>query len=432
MNSLRLNFEWLEAAPSPDQLAQATMARLDVRVGNDPITRAVDSRSRAVRDAVIVPLLPLCEWIVSHWWALWFEVDMPGTDAKWEGFESRHDLSHAGDGFVLPRLRICSLGSPGDSLLLRSLRTAFSHAEIEFLSECEHVTDRASVELQFRTMIEATIERLQSRGYHDTWLEREWQALGSLEEDEKEFCQAAALLGLDPLDVPDDVSGSVLKLWNQSDPALREDMFACAEVHEVDSVAEWVRDSVKQLAGKQSGAGWKALRADLVKTPEPPPRLPWERGYDMARRARKQMGLTAPAVEFESAGKWAVSAAEVGTPIESIDGLVASDGPSLITRKRSSTGLRFLHARAIGDFLGRPWQSASLLTSGSTCRQKQSRAFAAEFLAPSNSLRDRTGGPTACVTTDTMDELAEEFGVSSYVIRHQIQNHQLGKVLDTV
>ena len=71
-------------------------------------------------------------------------------------------------------------------------------------------------------------------------------------------------------------------------------------------------------------------------------------------------------------------------------------------------------------------QGPSLLSSLTTERQAQSRAFAAEFLAPAVSLRRRIPGDY--VEDERIDDLGREFGVSSELIRRQIRNHHLATI----
>ncbi len=66
---------------------------------------------------------------------------------------------------------------------------------------------------------------------------------------------------------------------------------------------------------------------------------------------------------------------------------------------------------------------AELATRGATRRQQSNRAFAAEFLAPSRSLGARIA--YSAVDDEQVDDLAEEFGVSTQVIRNQIENHKI-------
>ena len=80
-------------------------------------------------------------------------------------------------------------------------------------------------------------------------------------------------------------------------------------------------------------------------------------------------------------------------------------------------------ARALGDYMGRSQPGAGILSSLITDRQAQSRAFAAQFLAPADSLRARLDGEF--LDEEKIDDLGYEFGVAGHVIRHQIENHGL-------
>ena len=68
-----------------------------------------------------------------------------------------------------------------------------------------------------------------------------------------------------------------------------------------------------------------------------------------------------------------------------------------------------------------------ILSSLATDRQARSRAFAAELLAPAESLRRRLG--STLVEPEQVDELGHEYGVSTEVIRRQIENHGLATVV---
>ena len=68
-----------------------------------------------------------------------------------------------------------------------------------------------------------------------------------------------------------------------------------------------------------------------------------------------------------------------------------------------------------------------MLGTLATDRQAFSRAFAAEFLAPAEGLRERLRDASV-VEAEGVDDLAAEFGVSSIVIRRQIDNHDLAEV----
>jgi Zn-dependent peptidase ImmA (M78 family) len=59
-------------------------------------------------------------------------------------------------------------------------------------------------------------------------------------------------------------------------------------------------------------------------------------------------------------------------------------------------------------------------------RQKRNRAFAAEFLAPADMIREKIAADR--LWEDDLEELGEVFGVSPRVIRHQVINHRLAFV----
>ena len=63
MTTFAFDFDWIDAATSPDKLSHATMAELGVRVDDHVVTTVLDRRTRSYRDRVVVPLLPLAEWL---------------------------------------------------------------------------------------------------------------------------------------------------------------------------------------------------------------------------------------------------------------------------------------------------------------------------------------------------------------------------------
>jgi hypothetical protein len=67
-----------------------------------------------------------------------------------------------------------------------------------------------------------------------------------------------------------------------------------------------------------------------------------------------------------------------------------------------------------------------VVTRTQTEHQQRNRAFAAEFLTPAESIREHL--PTDRLSDEDLEDLAQQFGVS-FVIRHQIENHGLARVL---
>ena len=312
---------------------------------------------------------------------------------------------------------------------LRWTRSEPQHARIEFVDESETFVERTRLEREFRTIIDAVLERIRGFGHHQPAVESladAWEAVNALDADEQEFSRAAALLGVDPYEVANDVSTALIDFWETVDPAIREDALASASEESLQSVGGWLHEACQTLAGAESGSDWPRVRQGISVEATG---APWARGYDLARCARSVLSVGGGRFEFDGSGDLALRHVEQEMPSLRIHGLVAADAPTCITAPRSERGTRFLLARALGDYLDRSEASAGILTSLVTDRQAQNRAFAAEFLAPAQSLRVALDN-TNPVEPDQVDVLAHEFGVSGEVIRRQIKNHELASIAE--
>jgi Zn-dependent peptidase ImmA (M78 family) len=97
------------------------------------------------------------------------------------------------------------------------------------------------------------------------------------------------------------------------------------------------------------------------------------------------------------------------------------------TQKTQDASKQFITARSLGEHLWNgPAENRSLLTMTQRFRQQRSRAFAAELLAPSASLRKLISG--SVIASDEVEDLAADFGVSTLVVSHQIRNHNLATI----
>ena len=419
--SVRFRFDWVDVPPSPDGPSRHTMAALSIETDDATITSVLDRPSRSWRDHVVVPLVNVAEWLVCNWWHIFHEVENTGEQNP--DFECRHNLAFAGDGFVLPNLTM--VPAP-ERIRLRWQRHKPAHARIEFLDEGETSVEREELEAQFRDLVDAVLERLRSRGMTLETLDREWAAVNTLDPDEREFSRAAALLGIDPFDVSDSLADAIVKFWEHTEPSIRDDALAAASADCLPQVGYWLSQAFEDLDLEEAanGSGWSDFRKTL---PQPSATEPWRRGYDLARSVRQQLGAGEDRrFDFALNGSLVLHSHERQSPSIRIQGLVAADAPACVVAPRGESGRRFLLARALGDYLGRPGPGSAILSSLATDRQAQSRAFAAELLSPAESLRRRLKGPLA--DPEQVDELGHEYGVSTEVIRRQIENHGLATV----
>ena len=417
--SVRFRFDWIDAPPSPDRLSRHTMAALSIEADGATITSVLDRRSRSWRDHVVVPLVHVVEWLVGNWWHLFHEVENTGEQNP--GFEYRHNLAFAGDGFVLPSLTMAPVS---ERIRLRWQRHEPAHARIEFVGEGEASVEPEELEAQFRDLVDAVLERLRGNDMTLETLDREWAAINALDSNEREFSRAAALLGVDPFDVPDSLADAIVNFWEHAEPSIRDDALAAAASADcLPQVGRWLSQALEDLE-ETADSGWADVRRAL---PQPSAAEPWRRGYALARSVHHHLGAgDGGRFDFARNGSLALHSHERPAPSTRIQGLVAADAPACVLPPRGESGRRFLQARALGDYLGRSGPGSAILSSLATDRQARSRAFAAELLAPAESLRRRLG--SSLVEPEQVDELGHEYGVSTEVIRRQIENHGLATV----
>lgn len=427
MTGLTFTTDWQDGEGLRGAELAATFASLRIDVQGQPLTQVLDRRARTVRDHIFVPLYPIAEWLASNWWFLVHEHENR-VKREDSAFRRRHSLGTSTDGYALPNLTIVASGG-------RTSLTWGDHGQgwtaVRFLDRGSATVERDQFMQGCTEFIDRVIRRLLSHDISSTFLQEEWDAIQNADEDEHAFCEMSAGLGWDPYDLDDSMRTQVVDL------AERLGELGTEAVAVIDSV-EPSKDCSALLAAFEA-AKPNELRLPRFKQRgmEFRERPPWDVGYELARSARSEFGLDGkPIASTESLAqalgqdsrtlKRATKPLEQLSPLELVDGVVtrgASGNVALGLRERGDAGMRFLLCRALGEVFYS--QGDALLTKGATARQRLNRAFAAEFLAPSASLAKRIVHPT--VDGEQVDDLAEEFGVSTRVIQHQLENHQIAE-----
>ena len=417
--SLDLEYEWADVAQSPDETVHRTMAKLQIRVNGHLVTAVKERQHRLEREYVLVPLHHLAEWLVSNWHYLLYEPENSNASQR-PGFESRHSLAFAGDGFILPRLTMVPTNG---ATVMRWVGSKPRFADIEFTRFGEERIPTDEMESVCSSFIEDVLGRMRQQNLPLETLEEAWQSVQDLDDDERDFARAAALLGVDPFDMDDQVADGIVEFWQGIPTSLREDSLgAVTNAESLPAVRRWVERGLDVLDwfDERSAAtsGWTALRASVLQPNSP---IPWKKGYELAQNFLRE-------VVGDAARDPNALGAELGIPYRQLhavsnrlQGMVAAGSPACVGTVSSETSRRFLQARSIGAFLSSPVRSPSLLSTLATDFQAFTRAFAAEFLAPSEQLRARMRAGRTSVAA-----LGREFRVSPMVISHQIQNHRLG------
>jgi len=285
-------------------------------------------------------------------------------------------------------------------------------------------------------LIERVIRRLVAFDIHNTLLQEEWSAIQAADGDESRFCEIAAGLGWDPYDLTRERQQQVLRVAEELGELRGEAvpiMDTSNPLRDVSLILSAVQtarpnslhlQSLRPLAEKvESGS----LHGN-----------PWDLGYELAQKTRQALNLDGQPIPSVSALAEALNEdssalKRVFHPLESltslglIDGVVAGGKQGSVSiglRGAGDYGRRFIFCRALAEAITS--DADALVTRGRTERQQRNRAFAAEFLAPSSSLKQRIS--QSFVDGEEVVDLAEEYGVSTQVIAHQIENHEIARL----
>jgi len=433
MSDLDFDFEWADPQGARGPELRATWARLTLRVNGKVATRVLDPETKGVRDSIYLPLYPLAEWFALNWWRLLHEVLTPNRESA-QRYRTRHSLASAGEGFLLPDLNFEPMGEV--FRLSWSPRT-FRFSPLEFLGSGSEYLDSDQVEEGLRRFIRRILLRLADEGIESTPLQDEWDHLKDLDCEEMEFCRVAASLGIDPYDVNRDVEEEILEAARALPPELRQEFFYSADVRRLHDEAAGVETALKRASNNPARLKrLQELRSTLTGFTGPN-RVPWHQGYEAARRVRDELSL-----DGDPLSSWKSISRALGTDQDSltsamtsdpglfqVDGVIAvneRESPGFVIRSTNEAGRRFTLCRQIFEYLTSADGSSGLVTKAGTERQKRNRAFAAELLLPSATLRKRL--TSDLVSDDEVDEIAGEYGVSSLLVSHQIENHGLARL----
>ena len=436
MQKLKFEIDWVDAEGINGPELSATWASLRICAGDSVITRVLDERAKTVRECVYVPLYPLAEWLATNWWFLTQEINNPAKEGD-PDFHRRHALSASREGYAFPDLEVFSAGGWAR---LAWKQGVSPWTKVEFLDQGEIQIDSSEFRDTCAGVVDQVIRRLVSFDIEETFLQEEWTAIQAADKDESEFCEIAAGLGLDPYALDEAGRALVLELAEELSGAVLEEAVAALDPQALREGCSTITDAIAGAKSNGLLLEQLGLIKQRVRPDEEAARLhPWTAGYDLARRLRKALELdgtplaTMPQLA-EVIGETPKLLDRVTKPVglqgaTLVDGVIAwkdDQSPTFGFRQLGGEhSKRFHFCRALAEVLASPGTD-TLLTRANSERQQRNRTFAAEFLAPSSGLHERISGQT--VDGDQIDELADEFGVSSLVIEHQVLNHRIARV----
>jgi hypothetical protein len=433
MSKLEIAFEWVDPAGARGAELRATWARLQLSV-DEPITRLLDHTSKTVRDAVFVPLYPLAEWLATNWWTLLYEPETPGRRAD-SSYAIRHSLQGAREGFALPPITIQPLGG---SVRLGWQAVKLEHQQVEFIGAGTAYVDAAELAETLSDFIASVILRLDELGITDTLLHNEWSAVVSTEPEEREFCEAAGALGLDPYSLPAEIEEKILAIGEALPQQLSDEFFSAADFYRLAEQAEYLIQAIElsrtnsaqleNLLVLRNEVGRNAWRG-----------RPWHQGYEFARELRRYLQLNgeimqsmgdisrALGIEEQRLDSAIVTHLQTLSAFDAVVAENAAGSPGFVIGSPREEAMKFAFCRGLFEFLVSAPGEPLLITRTRSERQKRNRAFAAEFLVPADSLRARLRADS--VGEEEIDDLAADFGVSPHVVIYQLQNHRIAQTL---
>jgi hypothetical protein len=434
MSKVRFDFDWQDPGGARGEELRATWASLSILVSENPVTELQDRRSKSVRSSTFLPLFPLAEWIADNWWFLQSECARMDVSESSE-FYRRHNIRWAREGFVLPSLHFVAVGN--DRVEARWQALDIPGAGIKFLASGRAVLSASALRAGLSDFVNAVVARLDDVGLSETSLHEQWLAIQQADADEQRFCEAAARLGSDPYAVDRQLEAEILNVPTRIRPELLNDFLSLAATDQLPSQTSALAAASESIAFDTDDVdALKELRNQTPSWSSINGANPWEIGYRFAAALRAKLNGDAWKSRSldELAGRLGIDQLDhcLVPEVSDVRFLDALTGPNqrqapkfLITKKREDSR-QFAFCRALFEHLTTAPGRFAAVSGLRTDRQQMNRAFAAEFLAPHDALKRDLSG--VMIGEDEINDLAIEYGVSPFVVRHQIENHGLALV----
>jgi hypothetical protein len=340
-----------------------------------------------------------------------------------------HDMPAIGGGFVWPDLAF--QGSDGSQILAVCKSHIISEdlSPIRYLNNFSAVIDTSLFENSVSAFVETVLARLHSCGIRNSKLHDLWSDLQYERESAKAFShrKLEALLGLDP-----DEDGqliSSLSKWSKlyGKQALEEISASTDKTR----IADILKETKATAQGVKSLAEMPSRVESSILVNQPVDTAPWQQGQAAAYTLRKKWQLGSQPISDETlADRLSITPHTLLDVKEKMPfSFAVSNGSKLgfILNRSHSHGRRFDTARLIGDHVG--FDLDEMLrpaTGGVTTRQQFQRAFAAEFLCPSEMIRERFSGKLdQGHIGDVVAGLSADYDVSEQLIFHHMQNRNV-------
>jgi len=345
-------------------------------------------------------------------------------------------MAAIGSGYVWPDLVF--RGSDGSQISVICKRYLSADMEsfspIRFLNGFHTTISVADFENGARSFVQTVLARLTTVGIpksdlHDLWndLSAEWAnpKLSS-------YRRLEALLGLEP-DENDALVLSALKWGKQFGQGAIEELAAESSSNAILGII----GEAKALAGRVKTfadiPGHQELSGFPIESALPANAAPWQRAQSLAYALRKKWDFgMSPITDEHLADRLSLSVKKLRETKPEAPFSFGYRGPAagkvgFLLSRAHDHGRRFDTARLIGDFLSFDQDDRIMpATNTMTVRQKFQRAFAAEFLCPSEMLKEQyPGGVDQRSLGKVIDEISSRYNVAEQVVLHHMENRKV-------
>ncbi len=429
---MRFLVEWIDGGVNRAAEERATLCELGIELGIDVdaqnACRFIDDVSKEETESLVVPAVHLAEGLATDWWIIF------------GGRDRDHGIRRYRTGFALPDL---FFRTDGSTFEVTSKAFSSENPHLRFPFHGGERLSRVVAEAELSRFIDAVVDRLAGKGVRNSEVAECWSRVveSRNDPDEQAFCEAAGALRLDPYAISDEDARFIEEANHVfSQESLIEFLAGIGKEERLASILE----RVHQMESRPAAAASLPELGDVSCQIEPLIRhdwsdRPWEVGYRAAWAFRQALGVTSDdrfASHMTLARKLGAVQFEPAKLFDGIRALVSRpDGETRIhlhdhggdKKSADITEIsNFSFARAVGDAVCfRNTRRSVVNDLHHAERQATGRAFAAEFLAPVESV--------FAMWEDGRDveAIADEFSVSSYVIEKQIANqHRIQALRD--
>jgi len=432
MTDLQLSISNWEAAGQGTAEVLASTGRLRLQVGDINLTEHEDTFTRTIRQEALVSAYTLAFWLAANWWRLLHEPRPPERLRPSTEWRLAHELPAANAGTIWPAV---VLASEGDTIQFQASIAAGSRQQsIRYLNTLPVPVSipREEVEAVLDDFISSVLGRLEAWDAIHTELLVLWQKLKDerTDKDSSRYRRLEACLGFDPDEAPEALMGQAMRLAETMGPQTFNEI-APVYGRSAQGQVPGLQQFQQLLESPALEARLQVFKVVLQKPIQS--RAPWRRAQVLAQGMRQNLGLSnepIPTTLLCDLFGLTPQTFESTLPSRRQPIAVAVPGPTgqiaLHLRKSYPPARRFELARFLGDALitGSSPESWYVSSDIPTYRQKIQRAFAAEFLCPTEGALEQLSGD---YSEPAVEQVAERFGVSPEIVENLIANQEVNR-----